>query len=145
MRSSGLQGNRTLRKDSTPGAIYSFNPTPYNMIHLDERQHVQSSEVKCVTDDMIRLSSQKCQFSERRITTVENLVNATTSIPDNVPIHMPNVQHSMLWDEFLVGSFLLPCIHADLQLSLKSIHEPDDIVLTRELRVPVDTIDDICV
>lgn len=89
-------------------------------------------------------SGKKCQFAESRISTQKDFVNTSPSVPDNLPIGMSDIQHPMLWNEFLIGGLFLPTTHGDFQLSFKSVHESNDIVAAFKRRIPSNAIDDIC-
>jgi hypothetical protein len=56
---------------------------------------------------------------------------------------MSNVKYTMLWDEFLIGRFLLPAIHTHFELSFEPIDEPDDIVIAIKVGVPRYAVDDV--
>jgi hypothetical protein len=90
-----------------------------------------------------KASGKKGKFAERRVSTAEDLVNTPPPIPHNLAIDVSYVEYSMLRDKFLMGGFLLPTIHADLQLTFKPIHEPYDVVIALKFRVPGYAIDDI--
>jgi hypothetical protein len=70
----------------------------------------------------------KCQFLERRVSTPEDLVNAPSSIPNNLSVGVSNVYHTVLWNKLLIGCLLLPAAQGDFQLSFKSVDKPNDIV-----------------
>lgn len=88
-------------------------------------------------------SGKKCQFAEGRVSTQKDFVNTSPSVPNNLPIGMSDIQHPVLWNEFLIGGLLLPTSHGDFQLSFKSVHESNDIVTAFKRRIPSNAIDDI--
>lgn len=58
-------------------------------------------------------SCKKGQFAEGRVSTQTNFVNTSPSVPNNLPVGVSDIQHPMLWNEFLVGSLLLSTTHGD--------------------------------
>lgn len=55
----------------------------------------------------------KGQFAKRRVSTPKDFVNTSPSIPNNLPVGVSDIQHSMLWNKFLVSGLLLPTAHGD--------------------------------
>lgn len=90
------------------------------------------------------ISRQECQLAERRIPTVEDLINASSSIPDDLSIHVLDKKDAMLRDELFVRGILFPITHVDLQLAFKPIQETKNIVDPLEIGIPCDAIDDVC-
>lgn len=91
----------------------------------------------------LQTSSQKGQFTECRVSTVKDLVNSSSTIPNDFSIYMLDEQDAMLRDELFVCRVFLPIAHVHFQLTLKSIHEDNCIVYGKEVRVPCDAIDDV--
>lgn len=67
-----------------------------------------------------------CQLTAGRIPTIENLINSSPSVPDNLFIGFAhNIEDTMLRNKLLVCQISLPGTQASLQTALKPILVPD--------------------
>jgi hypothetical protein len=99
------------------------------------REEEQDKKSGGLWEGAVHSLSQKGQLGEGRVSTVEDGVDASSSIPHDLTIAALDVQDAMLRNELFVRQVLLPRPKTGLEASLKSILIANNKVTVIETRI----------